>query len=60
VTGGNGGLGSAFVTRRARARTAVVYEEPRAGGRRRQRTEMHIRSTHAFACDITDDAAVKG
>jgi len=64
VTGGNGGLGQRICHALARegAHIAVVYAKSReqAEGVASELKSQYQVNAHAFACDITDDAAVKG
>lgn len=64
VTGGNGGLGQRICHALAKegAHIAVMYAKSReqAEGVARELKSSYQVNAHAFACDITDDAAVKG
>ncbi len=64
VTGGNGGLGQRICHALARegVHVAVMYAQSRAQaeGVARELTSRHQVNAAAFACDITDDAAVAG
>jgi 3-oxoacyl-[acyl-carrier protein] reductase len=63
VTGGNGGLGQRICHALARegVHVAVMYAQSRdqAEGVARELTSRHQINAAAFACDITDDAAVE-
>jgi 3-oxoacyl-[acyl-carrier protein] reductase len=63
VTGGNGGLGTRICHALARegAHVAVVYAQSRdqAEGVARELTSRHQVNAAAFACDVTDGAAVE-
>jgi 3-oxoacyl-[acyl-carrier protein] reductase len=64
VTGGNGGLGQRIchALAKAGAQVAVMYAQSRdqAEGVARELTARHQVDAAAFACDITDGAAVTG
>jgi 3-oxoacyl-[acyl-carrier protein] reductase len=64
VTGGNGGLGQRICHALAKegAHIAVMYAKSReqAEGVAGELKSQYQVNAHAFACDITDDAAVKG
>jgi 3-oxoacyl-[acyl-carrier protein] reductase len=64
VTGGNGGLGQRICHALAKEGThiAVMYAKSRdqAEGVASELKSSYQVNAHAFACDITDDAAVKG
>ena len=64
VTGGNGGLGQRICHALAKegVHIAVMYARSRdqAEGVARELKSSYQVNAHAFACDITDDAAVKG
>lgn len=64
VTGGNGGLGQRICHALAKegVHIAVMYARSRdqAEGVARELASRYQVNAHAFACDITDDAAVKG
>src|ERR1700722_1001592 len=64
VTGGNGGLGQRICQALAKAgvHIAVMYAQSRdqAEGVARELTSRHQINAAAFACDITDGAAVDG
>ena len=64
VTGGNGGLGQRICHALAKegAHIAVMYAKSReqAEGVASELKSQYQVNAHAFACDITDDAAVKG
>jgi 3-oxoacyl-[acyl-carrier protein] reductase len=64
VTGGNGGLGQRICHALAKegAHIAVMYAKSReqAEGVANELKSHYQVNAHAFACDITDDAAVKG
>jgi 3-oxoacyl-[acyl-carrier protein] reductase len=64
VTGGNGGLGQRICHALAKegAHIAVMYAKSReqAEGVTSELKSQYQVNAHAFACDITDDAAVKG
>jgi len=64
VTGGNGGLGQRICHALAKegAHIAVMYAKSRdqAEGVASELKSRYQVNAHAFACDITDDAAVKG
>jgi NAD(P)-dependent dehydrogenase (short-subunit alcohol dehydrogenase family) len=63
VTGGNGGLGQRICHALAKegAHIAVIYAQSRdeAEGVARELTSRHQINAAAFACDVTDDAAVQ-
>ena len=63
VTGGNGGLGQRICRALARegAHIAVVYAQSRdqAEGVARELASSHQVNAAAFACDVTDDAALE-
>src|SRR5215469_1063017 len=63
VTGGNGGLGQRICHALAKegAHIAVVYARSRdqAEGVARELTSRHQINSAAFACDVTDGAAVE-
>jgi 3-oxoacyl-[acyl-carrier protein] reductase len=62
VTGGNGGLGQRICAALAKegVQIAVVYAQSReaAEGVARELAQHHQTNAAAFACDVTDDAAV--
>src|SRR5260370_19660312 len=64
VTGGNGGLGQRICHALAKegVHVAVMYAQSRdqAEGVARELTSRHQINAAAFACDITDGAAVDG
>ena len=64
VTGGNGGLGQRICHALAKegAHIAVMYAKSReqAEGVAGELQSQYQVNAHAFACDITDDAAVRG
>src|SRR5260370_17305449 len=64
VTGGNGGLGQRICHALAKegVHVAVMYAQSRdqAEGVARELTSRHQINAAAFACDITDGAAVEG
>ena len=63
VTGGNGGLGTAHLPRAGQGgvHVAVVYAQSRdqAEGVARELTSRYQVNAAAFACDVTDGAAVE-
>ena len=64
VTGGNGGLGQRICRALAKegAHIAVIYAQSRdeAEAVARELTSRHQINAAAFACDVTDGAAVQG